>query len=122
MTGATRSPLSVQIPACRAFPPGSIPEVIFPPASSLQARRILGVVEETASVADHRKYPWWSSLITMKDPSPSIIPASHAACVGSIPTRYGRHVPNRVLNPAYVEMANRRIANVAPLFNQEFSK
>lgn len=24
--------------------------------------------------------------------------------------------------PAYAEMANRRIANVAPLFNQEFSK
>lgn len=46
-------------------------------------------------------------------------PFNGAGTVGVVCAKTGREFIGVELNPAYVEMANRRISNVAPLFNQE---
>lgn len=49
-------------------------------------------------------------------------PFNGAGTVGVVCAKTGREYIGIELNPEYVEMANRRIGNVAPLFNQEPSE
>jgi hypothetical protein len=54
-------------------------------------------------------------------PVPQVVadPFTGAGTVGVVALRHGRAFWGAELNPAYVEMANRRIADDCPLFNQQ---
>lgn len=115
IVGATPFPFRLQMRACRAFPPGNTPFDILPPASARHRSTIRSSVEVTESSADQKVYAFTVSRRIMNDPSPSKIPASHAASVSVMARSYRGHGSASVqLNPEYAAMARRRIAG--PLF------
>lgn len=91
-TASTASPCDAHLRAGLAFPFGVYSFVTLPPHRCWQRRTIRSSVETTVMAAAQRGYRWFLLVRwIMKDPSPSRIPASHAASVGSIsiPRFYG---------------------------------
>lgn len=105
MTWPTRVPFRVHILAGLAFPFVAKWREIVPPSHSSRHRlTIRSSVDTTAMCATQCGYRGRFAYRIMNDPSPSRIPASHAASAHSIPESYCEMAAREMATPTLFDL------------------